>query len=181
MQAIKASETIAFTTNIPFNRPVTAIQPQILTAPLVFTINNGGARAGYRAILRLVGNGSAIPNLSLFKKSNTSRNYDVTNGMVNVIMFLFDGTDYWYAIYQQGGGVADVKVLKYTGTGGEKEFTNPLLIDKSIIWIDREDSSYDAITVGVPGARQMLHNTANGKLSWNIALEPGESIKLLYK
>jgi hypothetical protein len=57
---------------------------------------------GYGAIYRVYGNGVAIPTFgSPFKKSSGSGNYDETDGVLNLITFMFDGVDYWYSIIQE--------------------------------------------------------------------------------
>jgi hypothetical protein len=56
---------------------------------------------GFGSIYRLIGDGTHVPTFAAtLKKSSGSGDYDPTTSVVNLIVFLFDGVDYWYSISQ---------------------------------------------------------------------------------
>lgn len=71
-----------------------------VTGAISFTAASG-AVAGGEATVRLIANGSNVPTFGSFKKRSDSRSYVNTNGTVNVILFNFDGVDYWYRVWQE--------------------------------------------------------------------------------
>lgn len=87
-------------TSVGFIEPLTVINLS-LTGNVTFTVNTTGAVAGSQTIERITANGSnTISFSSPFKKSVTSSDFITTNGVINVVYFWFDGTDYWYTIDQ---------------------------------------------------------------------------------
>lgn len=92
-------KNVATTTVIPFDNPVTAISPKTITGATTFTKTTTSAQVGYGAVIRVTANGSNVPDLSAFKKIG-SGTYDNTNGVVNQLWFVYDGTDYCVAITQ---------------------------------------------------------------------------------
>jgi hypothetical protein len=102
-------KNVAATTVIPFDNPVTYIPPKTITGATTFTKNTAAAQAGYAAIVRVTANGSNTPDLSAFKLIGTGT-WDNTNGVVNQLWFVYDGTDYCVAITHPatiGGGGGD--------------------------------------------------------------------------
>jgi hypothetical protein len=99
------------TTVIPFDNPVTYIPPKTVTGAVTFTKNTASAQAGYTAIIRVIANGTNVPDLSAFKSIGTGT-YDNTNGVVNQLWFVYDGTDYCVAITHpiaiSGGGLTQL-------------------------------------------------------------------------
>ncbi len=118
-----------FTTDIPFNLVATSFVKTV-DGPLAFSRSVVGARPGYGSILRLSPDGVNVPTFSgLLKKSNASADYVNSAGVVNVVIFFFDGVDYWYTIYQQSGAsniipVAPVSVSD--DNANTQEFTHAL-------------------------------------------------------
>jgi lysophospholipase L1-like esterase len=112
-------KTIATTTVIPFDNPFTVIPPKTITGPVTFTKNTSNAQAGYGAVIRVIANGTNIPDLSAFKKIG-SGSYDNTNSTINILSFKYDGTDYLVEFYQPvaitgGGGGGDTTPPTITG------------------------------------------------------------------
>ena len=93
----------AYATTIPFTSMVSVMAAQTISGATTFTPNTAGAIAGFGALLRLTADGTNTPAFSGFKKSNASKDWVATTGTTNIILFLYDGTDYWYSIYQQAG------------------------------------------------------------------------------
>jgi hypothetical protein len=120
------------TTVIPFDNPVTAIPQKTITGATTFTKSTTGAQAGYCAIIRVVANGSNVPDLSAFKSIGTGT-WDNTNGVVNQLWFVYDGTEYCVAITHPGtivggGGGGDTTPPSTTSVTVENAEPNKVLI-----------------------------------------------------
>jgi hypothetical protein len=120
------------TTVIPFDNPVTAIPQKTITGATTFTKSTTGAQAGYCAMIRVVANGSNVPDLSAFKSIGTGT-YDNTNGVVNQLWFVYDGTEYCVAITHPGtivggGGGGDTTPPSTTSVTVENAEPNKVLI-----------------------------------------------------
>lgn len=123
-------KNVTATTTIPFDNPVTAIPVKTITGAVTFNKYTAGAQAGYGAIIRVIANGSNVPDLSAFK-SIGSGSYDNTNGVVNQLWFIYDGTDYCVAITQPvtiGGGGGDTTPPTTTTVSVEDAEPNKILI-----------------------------------------------------
>jgi hypothetical protein len=123
---------VTATTLIPFDNPVTSIPPKTITGVTAFTKYTTNAQAGYGAIIRVIANGSNVPDLTAFKKIG-SGSYDNTNGVVNQLWFIFDGTDYCVSITQPttiggGGGGGDVTPPSAVSVSVEDAEPNKVLI-----------------------------------------------------
>jgi hypothetical protein len=75
-----------------------------------------------------------------------------------------------------------VIIFEYTATGGEMDVTDAELIDKNVVAVKRDgvDASY-IISSGTPVDKEALYETSTGTVSFGIALEPGEQVKVLYQ
>lgn len=102
-----------------------------VTGAISFTAA-AGAVAGGEATVRLVANGSNVPTFGSFKKRSDSRAYVNTNGTVNVILFNFDGVDYWYRVWQESATpVTADDLVALTGNqmiDGIKTFNNAAFV-----------------------------------------------------
>jgi uncharacterized repeat protein (TIGR02059 family) len=110
-------KTISFTTAIPFDQPVTYLGEYTLTGPIAFTINPAGAQPSFGAILRLVSDGTNVPNFSAFKSIGTG-SWSNTAAAVNTLWWVFDGVDYCLSITQP---------VVIAGGGGGGDLTAPVL------------------------------------------------------
>lgn len=92
--------TSTYNVNVPFNRSCTVCEHTLIAndtlvpSALVTPVPGGGA------IYRLIGDGTHIPVFTGFNKSNSSFAYVPTLGVINIVVFLFDGFEYWYTINQ---------------------------------------------------------------------------------
>ena len=100
-------EAVGYNVKVPFDRSYVVCEHTLITndelAPLDPATVSGDAKPvpGFGAIYRLIGDGTHAPTFAAaFKKSSGSGDYDSTNGVVNLVTFLFDGVDYWYSIVQ---------------------------------------------------------------------------------
>ena len=106
---IKVPETrvIPYTTRVPFHRSLTIIESN-LTSNDEFVPETGAGRfesltpvMGCGAWYRLVADGTHAPSFSGFKKSSASAEWVSTDGVLNILSFFYDGTDFWYSILQE--------------------------------------------------------------------------------
>lgn len=99
----------AFTTAIPFNKPLSylAADPLLITGNITLTVNTSGALLHHGAIRSFIADGTSTITLSGFKKSTGSGDYINTNGVVNHFLFWYTGAGYFYSIYQDAA-VLDV-------------------------------------------------------------------------
>lgn len=100
-------ETVDYKTTVYFHKPCYSCE-HILTSNDTLTPANPALPSadakpvpGFGALYRLIGDGSHSPSFDAsFKKSSASGDYDSTEGVVNLISFLYDGADFWYSIIQ---------------------------------------------------------------------------------
>jgi hypothetical protein len=102
------SEVITYNKKIPFFRFCSACEHTLVTNDELSPLVPGPGEVdfnpvpGYGALYRLIGDGSHSPTFtSAFKKSSISDSYNDTLGVVNLITFLFDGSEYWYTIFHE--------------------------------------------------------------------------------
>ncbi len=73
-------------------------------------------------------------------------------------------------------------VYDYTATGGELSFSSVLLEGKQVYGISRDGISASKIlSSGTPVNKEAKYETATGTMSFGIALEPGEQVKIMYQ
>lgn len=90
---------VAFSTAIPFTG--TLFMPQTLvTGALTFTVA-ASPQQGAGVYLRLVANGSNIPNFSAFKQTGAGLDWDNRTGIENQIFFWYDGAQSWVTFSQE--------------------------------------------------------------------------------
>lgn len=159
------SSAVSFASAIPFDNLITQMQ-QTVTGSITFTINTTGAKAGFGTILRLTANGTNTPDFSAFKKSNASQDWVNTSGTVNVVVFFFDGVDYWYNLYQEAG-VVELTQLTAPGSFSAVSASSTQI---NLSWADvANESNYelqeatqanysDATTINSPAANATSYN-----------------------
>lgn len=95
------SKKVTFSSSIPFDSSFTKMDDHIVSIEIVFTKQAVNQFAGAGALVRLTADGSNFPNFTEFKKSTNSSSYINQAGVMNVLFFFFDGTDYWINIWQE--------------------------------------------------------------------------------
>lgn len=126
--------TSTFTTAIPFDQPVTYLGEHTVTGALTFTKVTTGAEVTFATIVRLVADGTHLPDFSAFKKFGAG-DYVNTNGTVNQCWFMFDGTEYCVAFTQPStiAGAVDVtpptvvSMAVYDGTNIDVVFSETVV------------------------------------------------------
>jgi hypothetical protein len=110
LAANQMSSDVAYGTAIPFNRLVSNLGTHSLVANQTYTVNTTNAVPGFGAILRIVANGVNTIDITAFKKKDAAEAFDITNGVTNVLMFMFDGVDYLVSISQpeNASGAPDI-------------------------------------------------------------------------
>jgi hypothetical protein len=92
------TNVVPFLPGILFDNSCTISQTQVAETVELFP-NKIGAQPGNGAMCRLFGDGSTTPTFSpRFKMNASSAVYDTTLLALNLVLFLFDGIDYWYTI-----------------------------------------------------------------------------------
>jgi len=106
-RATAASTGVSSTTysgTIPFSRLITQMGTTTLTTTITPTKSTSGQQPGYGAIWRVIGNGTDSVTLSNFKIAGEGV-FDKTNGILNLLVFMYDGVDHWVGVIQEGNGV----------------------------------------------------------------------------
>lgn len=94
-----------YETKVPFYRAVTIVE-HTLTSNDEFTPEKGVGmpkftpKIGYGAWYRLTADGTHTPTFTGFKKHIASKDYVSTLNTVNIVVFIYDGIDFWYSIGQ---------------------------------------------------------------------------------
>lgn len=79
-----------------------------------------------------------------------------------------------------GGGI--VKRYDYTASGGEDNFTAPVLIGGDILLVDKDGMGRAGIiTVGIPADKEALFTSASGNMKFAQPFETGEKAYVLYQ
>lgn len=94
-----AGSSIAFTTTVPFGASMSVMPQQTVSAVLAFTPAESPAVFG-SAYVRLIADGTNAPTFTGFSEHGTSAGYVNTSGIINNVLFWFDGTTRWYAVSQ---------------------------------------------------------------------------------
>lgn len=91
---------VPYSTSVSFNSAC-AVVHHTPTANDVLSPNTYAPLVGGGAIYVLTGNGVNTPTFSsVFLKNTSSADYVNTLGTINLIVFLYDGVNYWYNITQ---------------------------------------------------------------------------------
>jgi hypothetical protein len=92
--------TSTYNVNVPFNRSCTVCEHTLIANDTLVPSALVTPVPGCGAIYRLIGDGTHIPIFTGFNRSNSSFAYVETAGVVNIVVFLYDGFEYWYTINQ---------------------------------------------------------------------------------
>lgn len=100
-----------------------------------------------------------------------------------------------FTIQLQGTGVLDqtiiqppviitaVKRYEFTAVGGEAGFTEPLLINKDILEVNKDGLGNSKIIAAPasPASKEVSYDTLTGAFAWAVYFEPGEEAYVLYQ
>jgi Putative flagellar system-associated repeat len=95
------TQILPFASTIKFDRAKTFYLNHLIVEPIAFTIDSSSPIVGAESYVRLIANGAITPSFTGFKQLNGSSGWDGRNGILNLIQFFYDGSDYWCAIAQQ--------------------------------------------------------------------------------
>jgi hypothetical protein len=85
---------------VRFDVAVYVTQHTLITDDVITPLTTD-AQPAHGAIYRLIGDGTHAPIFHpIFKKSITSKDYVMDVNTLNLIIFMYDGFDYWYTITQ---------------------------------------------------------------------------------
>lgn len=71
-------------------------------------------------------------------------------------------------------------VFNYTGTGGEDEFTEPTLRNKTVFGAFMDGVQFRVIFTGVPTNKEVLYTPGTGRFAWSVPFEAGTSATIQY-
>lgn len=94
-EVLLSPETVAMDTTVSFAKAVTAYSTTTLTEDKTITPNTTTKIPGGGAVWRVIGDGNHSLTFSGFNGNDV---FDNTINAVNLIVFIYDGTDYWYSI-----------------------------------------------------------------------------------
>ena len=91
---------VKFSTSVPFEASYSYAKSYKLTGTRTFTPKTTGAIPGAKTVYRIVGNGTATLTFPGINLKSTSGAFVVTDDILNILEFTYDGTDFWVDIYQ---------------------------------------------------------------------------------
>ena len=107
-----AVETNSYREKVPFNFQCFICEHSLTASDTLTPVTTTSAHNEYqkpvpgaRAIYRLIADGTHTPTFSGFKQLSPSNDYVKTQGAVNIVMFLYDGVDHWYSIFQDAATI----------------------------------------------------------------------------
>lgn len=177
-------KNIAATTAIPFDNPVSALPVKTITGATTFTKVTTSAQAGYGAIVRVVANGSNVPDLSAFKSIGAGT-FNNTNGVVNQLWFVYDGTDYCVAITQPsaigggGGGGDTTPPSLVSGVAVDTTHVN-IVINESCTLTEGGWAIYDATAVTTTDVTSVSGSGTAWTLITTTPLVAGHTLSIIY-
>jgi hypothetical protein len=74
-----------------------------------------------------------------------------------------------------------MKKYEYIATGGETGFTDPILIGKTILSVEKDGVGFTKIISGAPTDKHVQYLNYTGTINFKSALTPGEYILVLYQ
>lgn len=96
-----SSKLISYNTNVPFTSTYSYATATKLSANVTFTKNTTGAIAGAVTLYRVLGDGISTVSFTGIKKTSTSSNFNTADNILNILVFFFDGYNYWVNIFQE--------------------------------------------------------------------------------
>ena len=171
----------SYSATVPFNYSLFVAETTLVSNDRLIPQTGPGLpenmkpRIGARVIYRLISDGIHAPALSpLFKKKSSSMGYDYTPGAVNILEFVYDGFDFWYAVASDTTGSAPDFVGDF-GLGAD-ELSVRITSSVSAITVDEIASSaaWDFISaihyVGIAPLTYKIRKL--GDLVWNENTNP---------
>jgi hypothetical protein len=177
-----------YNTQVPFHRELYIAETTLTSFDTLIPVYGPGYPKKYRPILgaktiyRLIGDGTAIPGFDpLFKKTFDSFNYNNEIGVVNLITFVYDGTDFRYTIAPETIGYEFPRQVGNFGLGrdlmtlvGHNEMKAILqLIDgQKVAFI----SVFNTIkSIHYVGSKQILYHISKDGITWDTDLDPKQA------
>lgn len=108
LEVIGLRDETAFNTAIPFSANFTKMADHTMVADVTFTVNATNEVGGAVTSLRITGNGTHTVDFTGIKRASGSGTFVTTNGVLNVLLFFFDKSDYWVNIFQEADATIPV-------------------------------------------------------------------------
>jgi hypothetical protein len=179
----------AATTVIPFADAVTRIASFSITGPTNFTVDLTNAQDGYVTFVRVTANGVNTPTFASTIKGIGSGAWDNTNGVVNLLFFMYDGTEvqvtFTHPVALTGGGGGDTTPPSTTSVTVENAEPNKVLIAYGETLDSGSVPATSAYTVTVNGSSRTISAVnitgSNVKVTFGgAAVSIGDTITLNY-
>lgn len=185
-----------YSSKVPFYRHV-YVAETILTSNDVlepFFDKEGGSRlapqTGATTIYRLIGNGVNVPTFDPQFSPTTGVQYDSTAGIVNVVIFKYDGTDFTYSItklepvvnipsFGIPAFVSDFGLgnVIYINTKYGISFFMSLSVTDTPGWGLRVISAFDILTsVHYTGSETLIYEMSKDGVTWNSSTDPKDAV-----
>ena len=91
---------VKFSTSVPFEASYSYTKSYTLTDDVTIIPKTTGAIPGAKTTYRSVGDGSSTVTFTDINLKSTSGAFVVTDDILNILEFTYDGTDFWVDIYQ---------------------------------------------------------------------------------
>lgn len=89
-----------FNGTLTFDRPHTAYNDYTVASNITIDIASSGKIQGTTEQVVMIGNGANLPNFSDCRQVANTPSFNNSNGYLNLVTFLYDGTRVWYYINQ---------------------------------------------------------------------------------
>lgn len=127
------SGTLIATENVPFGTAlsftgITKYDSIVISGPLNFTVLGAYSVPGARALLSLQSNGIDVPTFSSnFVRTGLSKPWVSRAGLINCVECLYDGSTYWYTIWQDSVSLelSEPKLFSFVAGGVMPTVTVP--------------------------------------------------------
>ncbi len=144
------SGTISYNAAVPLTSGSVRYMPQQnVTGAIAFTAAASPVQNS-SVYVRLVGNGTNTPTFTGMVEMGGSAGFDARNGVVNLVLFFYDGVDVWYFITQKVGAVA-VDNVAPTALSAVVDNATPTLIVITMSEVLNMADSPATSTISVPG------------------------------
>lgn len=70
---------------------------------------------------------------------------------------------------------------EYTATGGESSFSDPTLVNRYILEVNKDGEGFKVITSGTPVNKEVRYTIGTGTLEFSVPFEPGEFAYALWQ
>lgn len=89
-----------FNGTLTFDKTQTSYNDYMVASNIIIVISSSGKIQGNTEQVTMIGNGTNLPNFSACRQVANTPSFNNSNGYLNLVTFLYDGTRVWYYINQ---------------------------------------------------------------------------------